>query len=391
VSAVGSIGIVFGILGTIASLAIFAVAGGLMSVSASAARQAKQFAQPTMPVSKPDQPTMIFVAPTPPEVGPDGLAEGDRQSLVPLMQHVLPLSIQQQQQVDALLREAGAQVFPRMVPKDDTMLAGALLDHGTMASASASASETVFFVTKGGRAEIHDDGAVFRPAHGASTVRITAGPRLNSTGHPILRRQDVDAVIRLIRQASGGKLNGPQTETLSRLLADPDQQMIALNGPADGQTIGISGAGPQPGGYLLVGFAGGSLLLTPAGAPLLKDDALPGVSLFACIGTMVMALVGLAMAIWLVALSRRVMKRTIFTPRPYRRWAAAKIVASVLSAIMFGWMIATFVTSRPESSGAGYAGTSAGIALSAAGCVFPVLATVLFRTRSARLYFDGVM
>ena len=260
-----------------------------------------------------------------------------------------------------------------------------------MPSASATISPTVFFVTAGGRAQVYDDGAVFYPAHGSATVRTNAGPRLNSTQHPILRQQDVDAIMELIRQTSGGKLNPAQSETLSRMLAAPDQQLIALNGPADAQTIGISGAGPQPGRYLLVGFAGGSLLLAPNGQPLLAGDSVPGVSMTACIGMMVMAMVGLGMAIWLLVLSRRLLKQTLLTNRLHQRYAMAKVVTSLVAAIFFGWMIDTFAGSRPGADPSSHAGISVGIVLGAIGCAFPAFLWMMFRKRSARLYFDGVM
>ncbi|HET6246920.1 MAG TPA: hypothetical protein VFE47_04405 [Tepidisphaeraceae bacterium] len=391
VSAVGGLGIVAGIIGIITSLALFAVAGGLISVSASSVASAKQFAPQAMPVSTPDQPIMISTPFAPPEPGPQGLATADRQILVTLLLRAIELSPEQQQQLDVLLREAGKRVFPGTLPASDAAMASALLDRGTMQSASSEAARTVFFVTAGGRAEIYDDRAVFHPADASDTVRTKAGPHLNATNHPILRQEDVDALIKLVRDASGGKLNPPQTQTLANLLRSPDQQLVCLSGPGDSQTIGITGAGAQPGGLLLVGFAGGPLLLTQSGQPLFKGDALPGVSIIACIAMMIMALVGFGLALRLVVLSRRLLKQTLLTPRFHRRWAMMKIATAIVSAVLFGWMIDSFAASRPGADASALTGIEAGIALGAAGLVFPALVFVMFKKRSARLYFDGVM
>ena len=384
-------GVAVGILSILASLVCGGLAVGLMTVSSATAQKIRLYAPTALPVSNSGQPVTMFVALASVRRA-QGMSPSHRMAVRSLMQHVLPMPPVQEQQFDALLQECGQAIFPRGVPATEAGLTDALTEHALMQSSTADGIPPAFFKTIGGRAQIYSDRAVFYPADGSGTVRTSAGPKLNATGHPILRTTDVDALLNLVNQACAGKINAAQTATLTQMLQSPDQQLVAVNGAPELPTVGISGASWQPGGYVRIAFAGGTLLLSPEGRVVLNGDPIPGVSVIACMGVMLAAPSSISMAIWLLLLSNRLLKQTLLTPRQHLRWSAIKIVLSVASGLAFGWMIGTFIASTPGgASSASGKGMAAGGMLLAVGCAFPVTIIALLKTRRSKLYFDGVM
>ncbi|MDB5174495.1 MAG: hypothetical protein JWN51_3268, partial [Phycisphaerales bacterium] len=254
----------------------------------------------------------------------------------------------------------------------------------------------VFFVTAGGRADLYGDRAVFDPADRSDVVRTSAGPQLNSTGHPILRQRDTRDVVGLIQQSYGNRLNATQVEKLTELLSAPDQQLIAVSGQAAGPIVGINGVMPASGGCVMISFAGGTLLLSPAGQVILKGDDLPGVSGTACGLVIAEALVSIAMAVWLLVICKRLLAQVIVTPRQHRTWAMAKIGEALLSAGAAGWLVWSLIATAPPGTmsvlagQAGAVATAVAIVVCVAACAYPVVAMILLARGSAKLYFDGV-
>jgi hypothetical protein len=397
ISAVGAAGIVFGCLSILMSLAGAAGAVGLIATARSNAEKVRRFASAALPVSSPSQPVAMAIVLAPPEVGARGMDSAERARVIVLLRRSLALAPQQESQLDALLQEAGHSVFPDRVPTTDEAVDAALKEHGAMPSDAADGVQPVFFVTAGGRADLYGDRAVFDPADRSAVVRTSAGPRLNSTGHPILRPQDTRDVIALIQQNCHNQLNAAQVGKLTELLASPDQQLIAATGQAAGPIVGINSAMLlQPGGYAMITFAGGTLLLSPAGQVILKGDDLPGVSGTACGAVIVESLASITMAVWLLVICKRLLAQSIVTPRQHRTWAMAKMSEALLGAGAVGWLIWSMIATMPPGAAGPLAGQAGGVASTGAFVVciaaftYPVAAMILLARASAKLYFDGV-
>jgi hypothetical protein len=396
ISAVGAAGIVFACLSILMSLAGAAGAVGLIATARSDAQKIARFAPTALPVSLPAQPVSLTRVLEPPEQGPRGMDSAERSGVIALLQRPLLLLPQQQLQLDALLREAGHLVFPGRVPRTDQDVDAALKDHGATPSDSVDGVRPIFFVTAGGRTDIYGDRAVFDPADRSAVVRTSAGPQLNSTGHPVLRPQDTRDVIALIQQTCGNRMTAVQVDKLTELLAAPEQQLIAVSGEAAGPVVGINGVTSLHGGYALINFGGGPLLLSPAGQIVMKGDELPGVSGLACMGVIAESALSIAMAVWLIVLCKKLLAQVIVTPRLHRKWAAAKIGEAMLGGCAVGWLIWSVMTTAPPGAAgvltgeAGAVATGAAVVVFVAACTYPVAVMILLARASAKLYFDGV-
>ena len=375
--------------------------GTAVYMNSTAARDRLLRNAPTaLPVSTPSQPVLLTTPAITP-AGPHGMDPGQRSATVDIVSQRIEMTPDQARQLDALLADDGGEIFA--IGPQDPISPPAILqvigDHVGRLPVTEDGSEPFFFETPAGRCEIYENRALFYRHNTLSPVRASAGRHINSTGHPILLPTDVTALLGVAEdacvsgQARGKPLSDAQVQTLRSLLSDPDQQLVSLLPAPEGNQIGLAGAAVRADGYATIDFAGGALLLSPAGNVVLRSDvsSIPTVSSGACGLVILEGLLSAAMAVVLLILA-------IALRQPRRRlsalfiWSAIKIVLSLLGGIALAWMTTSFLTHRTTpsgpTSGAGTMALLLGLATGVAGIAFPVAVLIVSRTRAVREYYN---
>jgi hypothetical protein len=395
------VGMIVAALSFVASL-VTAGYGTAVYLNSNAARdRLLRNAPAALPVSIPSQPVLLTTLAVTP-IGRHGMDAAQRSATVDSLAQRIEMTADQAHQLDALLADDGAEIFG-IGPQDEVSPPAILQmigDHVGRLPVTADGSEPFFFETPAGRAEIYENRALFYRQKSLSPVRATAGRRMNATGHPILLPADVTALLGLAEdacisgQSKSKPLSDAQVQTLRSMLSDPDQQLVSLLPTPDGNQIGIGGAAVRADGYATLDFAGGALLLGPAGNIVLRSDrsSIPAVSSAACWLVILESLLSVGMAVFLLILSIGLFRG------PRRRlsalviWSAVKIGLSVLGAAAIGWMTSSFIThsaspARPHS-GVGTMALLAGLVVGIAGIAFPIAVLIVSRTRSVREYYN---
>ena len=381
------------VLSIIASLFTAGYAASLYVAAARARDAILRNAPLAMPMSRPDQPVTATIALLTP-VGRRGLDSSQRQTVFAALQQRISILPNQSRQLDALLAEDGAEMFG--VSADRPISPEGALDavgdsFGLLAGKADDAAQPFYFTTSAGRAEIFNDRALFYRNKSLAPVRATAGRRLNASGHPILLPPDVSALTDLVQQSSGGALNAAQLLAVQSLLANPQQQLIALSGGA-GEFAGIQGASVMPGGFARIDFAGGPLLMTPQGTVLLRTDeeAIPAVSGVASAMAAAEGMASIALAILLAAIGARLLGGWRPSRAALASVAVAKLVLAIIAGLAIGWVTSNHISSRvqlglpsPAPQGAAVA---AGIALTLLGSAYPLLLLVTIGREDVRVY-----
>jgi hypothetical protein len=178
-TAMGVISVILGILGMLGNC------GGMLSNVMSTAVSSTSARSFTV---RPPAPRGRTVVPTPPASAPSAGASGsssmpanERMVVVNVMAGLRPLTVAQRQHLDALLEEAGSQIFPAgpetLTPES---VRSAIRQSGQAPSGSGSGdSQTVgvadYFVVPRGRIELTDDQARFLPAGNvAAAITVTS-------------------------------------------------------------------------------------------------------------------------------------------------------------------------------------------------------------------------
>ena len=385
---VSTIGIVVAVLSILASLVTGGYGGGMYVLSAANRARVLHGAPPALPVSKPDQPVSTSI-PLETETSPRGFGSVERKTIIDALRVKVPMSDEQAVQLDALLAEAGKDIFGGAISTEAVQ--NEVGDKfGSLQALAESESQPFYFRTSTGRAEVHDNRAVFYRGGGLQVTRTTAGRRLNGSGHPALLPQDVQGLIDLAQQSAGSQLTAAHIATLRRLLSDPQQQLVAMNKTESGYRAGLIGAFPLSAGYVMVQFAGGPLLLGPSGQVVLKNEpsSVPTVSGFACFLVMVEAGASIAAGLLLLVVMIRLKRRQPKTPRPLMIYVGAKLPLAVVAGLAFAWMLMSYAASAPPGSfapGTGVA-VAAGIGLVIAGLAYPLWLLSVLRRPAVRNY-----
>ncbi|HEY2586340.1 MAG TPA: hypothetical protein VGI81_11305 [Tepidisphaeraceae bacterium] len=394
-------GIIIAALSFIASLLVAAYGAGVYLNSTAARNRLLRNAPVDLPASSPSQP-VLYSAPIGTTVGLRGLESNQRVVIVEAISQRIEMTAAQAQQFDALLAEVGADMFSlsRGQAVDPQAILQTIADHVGRLPSTAEGTEPFFFETPAGRAEVYENRALLFLHGRLSPVRVTAGRRMNSTGHPILLPQDVNRLIRLAQNACQqgtsrpSMLGDPQVQTLQSLLSDPQQRLASLVPSPDGNVVGLNGASVRPDGYATIDFAGGAVMLGPRGNVILRSDreAIPAVSGFACglvvfegLASAALAVLLLLFCLSLIRLPRERLNRMVL-------WAVAELGLSLVGGAAVAWMTASYLstalTSRTPSAGNMATSLALGVAVALVGIVFPIIVLLVARSRAVREYFN---
>lgn len=369
-SAVATIGMIVAVLSILASLLTGGLGAGAYAVSAANRARVLHNAPAALPVSSPREPILLsrplFIA-----AGSRGLDPPQRKIVIDALRTKVFISDDQALQLDVLLGQAGQDIFPVPITKDSVLQAVGD-EAGSLATVGQSTDEPFYFRTPAGRTEVRGDRAVFYGGGGLQAVRTSAGRRLNSTGHPVLSSQDVDGLLELVRQSCENKIAQPQIETLRRLLEDPQQQLVSLIKSESGYQIGLNSAFAAPGGYVTILFAGGPLLLSPAGRLVLRSDAasVPGVSGWVCLLVVLEAIASVGAAILLLVLMSRLARQPPRGGGAFWFFVEMKIALALIAGGALMWMIGDYERAEASSMSVAWA-IIAGIAVAVAGLIYP--------------------
>ncbi|HSU68203.1 MAG TPA: hypothetical protein VLJ39_15095 [Tepidisphaeraceae bacterium] len=396
-------GVVIAGLSAVASLLTAGYGAGLYLTS-NAARERFVLAAPTsLPVASPSQPALLTTTLVT-VVGPNGMEAGQRGVLIDAISQKIQMASEQAQQLDALLARDGARMFgPNEVESiTPQFVLDAIGDHfGLLPAISSDAAEPFYFETPAGRAEVFSNRAMFYRKNALSPDRAGAGRRANVSGHPVLIPQDIDALVGLVQDAArkssskSAALNEAQVNTLRGLLANPKQELVSVVPGPEGPAVGIAGASIRPDGYAVVEFTGGPVLLNPAGRAVLQSDrdAFAVVSGAACFLVMMEGILSVALAVFLVIISLKLMNNPAQKLGTFKVYAFAKISLALLGAAAIGWMTDSFLTSSLKGSQspshAWPTAILAAVAFVTAGMLFPVVVLLVSRQHRVRDYYES--
>ena len=386
------LGIVVAALSLVASLLSAGYGASAYLASNAARARILRDAPVALPMSRADQPVLLSVAVEQP-VGDKGLDAPHRAMTISSLQQRIEMTPEQSRQLDALLASVGQELLQGVPATPDAVLEAVGDHYGLLATNDADAASPFYFQTPAGRAEIYPDRALFTRHNTLMPMRFSAGRNRNESGHPVLLRQDIEALIALAQQSCRlgpsrlNSLSNAQVQALRTLLADPHQQLVALNQNGDTTTIGIESCSLLRDGYCSVMFAGGPVLLSPEGRIILRGDGgdIPAVSTAACVLLIVEGVLSAALAVFLLLVSIRLQRRTRPSLQPLFWYAAVKPILAVGAGLALGWTIASYAVNvqRTPAPPIAYA---AAIALAVIGCVYSIVLLAVSRLRSVRQF-----
>ena len=122
-------------------------------------------------------------------------------------------------------------------------------------------------------------------------------------------------------------------------------------------------------------------------------DAIPGVDGIACMLTVLEGVVSGALAVFLLIISIRLLRRPRQSLRPFRLFANAKLVTGVWAGLAIGWLTLSFLTSSLRGStpapNAVPTAASLGLLVAIIGVLYPVALLIIMRLRSVRDYYES--
>jgi hypothetical protein len=394
-------GIIIAALSFVASLLTAGYATGIYLNSNAARDRLLRNAPPTLPVSLESEPVLLTLPLVIP-VGTHGVDAAQRPTLIDVVGQKMPMSPEQSRELDALLAEDGAEIFGAedgQLIQPQAALA-AIVRTGPLVLGNSDAVEPFFFETAAGRGEIYSNRALFYRKNNLSPIRATAGRRSNANGHPVLLPQDVDGLLRLVGDTAGqvpskSTLNEQQLQTLRSLLSDPAQQLVAITAGAEGPALGIQGAQNRPDGFAAVSFGGGPILLAPDGKLILQSDrdAIPAVSTVACTLVIIEGILSIALAVFLLVISIRLLRRPRQKLKIFAVYSIAKMILAMIGGLAMGWMTASFLANslHPTIASASTIPIAvlAGAAVVVAGYAFPVILMIVATRKSVQEFYEN--
>ncbi len=364
----------------------------------------------------------------------------DRATVLSALAAIEEMTDGQKRQLDAILARQGLDFFPGAATAPSSLTPGqvtaAIKTHGTVPSPDPNEEDPVFFNTRFGHLELHDDRAIFRFADptvpavrtSAATELATAEPPPapptppapsasedpfappppapndpfanpdNSATQPAtapapsgtaLSQSQIATVVQKVQAASGNKMNPAQLATVAAALAKPDQQFVT---PATLWSP-VSMAMMQPDGSVILKMNGGYLIIDAQGA--VSDQVAAGIPKIS-MNPMPIALViaesvaSLALAVFLLLSGIFLLKESPRGRRLHQIFALIKIPLAVIAIAGFSWMMADLTSNMrrfPGGSGPSDGFVTFGIVLSAAGLIYPIALLIIMHTKTVREYY----
>ncbi len=332
-------------------------------------------------------------------VSPRGLDADARNEIATGLSDLRFLSGPRLDQLNALLAEAGQEMFPdggkpltaRRV-QDELVLSNVT---GLSADPATPGPDTIR--TDGGRFEVYDDRAVFYPNRG-EIIRVSAPATSNSGLSPA----QVEAIVQQAGAASGNALNPGQVAALRTLLATPGQQYVSpITVPAAIRSAQASGDGTV---FLM--FPNGSASIGPQGQMTASTSAagtpavpFPGsrikINRTAMALAMFATLAGFGLAVYLLVIGILTLRGSPRGRRLHLVYAALKIPVTILGAGAAWWLTTTFLEALLSTGGTNvmfqrgiFAGVGTQQAVMAViALIYPIALLITLQTRAVKDYY----
>lgn len=339
-------------------------------------------------------------APTPAVANTDGLNAADRAAAIAALGQSQPLSEPRRAQLDRLLQDHGASIFP----------AGgqALTSQGVAVSITSSSTRSddgsgdggsTVYVTGWGTLRVFDGKAEFARTDGSTVSSSTSDPTSMevvaaqaSAGASALTAQQVQSAIDKAQQSTNNQLNAAQVDALRSLLSDPNQKLIA---PQTAWSP-VRMANVNPDGSCWLVFSQGYVSLDAAGRMQgnVNSTTPPKVTTpmpyFAAMG--LDAALSAALAVFLFIAALAVMRQSPSGRRLHRIWASIKIPLVLIGGGIWWWTLRSFSTSAAQGNASDGGDTLVTMAtvISLLGLIYPVILLIVLRSRTANDYYNAV-
>lgn len=274
--------------------------------------------------------------PLEPELHPGGLAPAEQMKAVAALATLEALNPARREQLELLFARAGLAIFPNALEQKTTEdFANAVQQSGEMFSARPGTEGPHFFVTAGGRIEVFDERAVFRPDDGSATVRTFAGGPASAAG---LSPEQVSAILAQVQAATRNAMNHNQTAALAAVLSSPSQVLVPSH-----RIKSAVRAASVAGGQITIDFIGGPLTLNAQGEVVGQNaSARPAPSALAFAGILLCVVAFAVMAVWLLLRGVQSIRHSTSARRPLLTYARVQIPLALLTAALAWWMVRDF-------------------------------------------------
>jgi hypothetical protein len=334
-------------------------------------------------------------------VSAKGLDAAARNEVAAGLANLRFLSAPRLDQLNALLAEAGQDIFPA---GDEPLTALRVQDelvqsHVTGLSADPSMPGPDTIRTDGGRFELYDDRAVFYPNRG-EVVRIST----LTTSTAGLTPAQVETIVQQAQATSGNAMNPAQMAALRTLLGTPGQQYVSAiaiptairsaQAMSDGTMLltfpnGFASIGPQ--GQMTSSSSGGGAAAFPFGNSRIKINrtamALASFS----------TLLGFGLAIYLLVIGILTLRGSPRGRSLHLIYAWLKIPVTILGAVAAWWLTTSFMEALMAGNSGNpmfQQGIFAGVGLQhavmgAIALIYPVALLIALQTKAVKDYYSS--
>jgi len=333
-------------------------------------------------------------------VGPHGLEEPQRRTVVLTFRQSSTLSDQRAKMLDSLLADSGQDLFTFGASgMTAANVAASVSDSGQVHKLSGEAGPD-YFVLGTGRLELYDDHAVFMPSDGREPVRVSEAD-VEAEGE-VLSKRDVDAIVASAQKRCVKKLTPAQTMSLTNMLAGAGQGLInkSINVPPASQVTAVI---VQPDGSAMIQTMSGVVMMDAKGVVTYSMSNAgmfggPGGSPFKVSGggaalVMVTSALSMALAIYLLVIGIITLRQSLRGRQLHLIYAVIKIPLAILAAIGVYWMASSFMTNLPTVPRSSSAGAAAGMfyaMMAGFGIIYPIALMITLSTRRIREYYSDV-
>ena len=386
---IGSLGLLFNGIAGLQSFGMMMISN--MTKTAAAAQQAKQAAV-AVKQSRP--------------VDPLSMPAEDRQKVVRGLAMHRAISKPRREQLDALLAKCGRQIFKlRGADLTVEVVRVGVNESGPLPDAKGG-KPLDFFIVGEGRIELADEFAKFTPGNGAEIVRVSAsdvGEQVNWEAG--LTPAQVKAIVDKAEAQAGQALPAAMKSKLEQSISAPGQgyfETVPTVPEAAAQITNVSYFVNNGSGSLTLQTARGMLVIDQSGnvtSSMTWGGAGGGfagptfnVNMQAAIASIVCAVLGSALAIYLLIIGILMLRQHPRAGRLHKIYAAIKIPLAIAAGL--AWPI-FWMSINPAGTATGSSPMSAALIT---GCVitilvgiaYPIFVLIALRTRGVREYYAAV-
>jgi hypothetical protein len=336
-----------------------------------------------------------------PQTGQRRMAAERRKLTLEAMESVHPLSESRRALLDGLLARSGGEMFTATAGQTGDDIKATISASGRVGSNPQDAAAADYYVIGIGRIEVDDAKASFYPQDGRPPTRATAEDvTVGDTGPGGLSDSQVQAILAIAQQLrKPGTLTAQQLATLQTALEAEGQQYVAPSPTLSGATAQLMGVADVGAGGVLVQFNQGMMQIDKQGkiTSSFNYNSFGGAGPMAGLGptfgrlmllTAVGAVIGLALAVLLLAAGIVTLTQSQLGRRLHLIYAWVKIPVAMVTAVASAWAVQGYFAAMPGGS-PGPVTLVMMVGAILLGCAYPVALLIVYRTKTMREYYAG--